>query len=125
MRISETQNKEPLWDEVIFYRTDFRPNFEGDFVNFATCIEPRRSIAETEELVRSCFTSIANWIIEHRDQFGDGDRFQIIIAWPKSIRETGRHIAKSGGTWDDLSKITDEISNLRFLGGWSSGVIFD
>lgn len=121
MRVFENRDAEPAWDEVSFYLCDFRPHFDGDFVNFCTIIEPQNSRQETEVFVQKCATNIAGWIEFNRGRFGAGDRFQIVVGWPKSIRKTGRQIIKAGGDWDDLERIR-QGGDLRYFRGWWTGI---
>lgn len=113
---------EPAWDSFGINRVDFRSHWNGDLVNIFTSVEPLDSESATERLMVECARSIAGWVTGHRTRFGRDDRFQIIIGWPKSVREVGRQVIKTGGTFEDLQKITVGEHPIEMRRGWSSGV---
>lgn len=124
MRVTEERSAEPAWDDVAFYRIDFRPHIDGNFVNFYTTIETQRSLGETKNLACECTRAIAEWLLLNRSQFGRNDAFQIIVGWAKSVRTTGRHIIKDGGKWMEVAQIAKEEKELRFMREWESGIKF-
>ena len=113
---------ELAWDSFGINRVDFRPHWDGDLVNIFASVEPLDTGSATERLMIECARSIAGWVTVHRDRFGSDDRFQIIIGWPKSVREGGRQVIKTGGTFGDLQKIADGQQPIEMRRGWSSGV---
>jgi hypothetical protein len=113
---------EPAWNSFGINRVDFRPHWNGDLVNIFTSVEPLDSESATERMMVECTRSIADWVTCHRDRFGKDDRFQIVIGWPKSVREGGRQVIKTGGSFEDLQKITDGQQPIEMRRGWSSGV---
>ena len=115
-------NTEPAWDSFGINRVDFRPHWDGDLVNIFSSVEPLDSEFATERLMVDCARSIAEWVTDHRDRFGSDDRFQIIIGWPKSVREGGRQVIKIGGTFEDLQKINAGEHPIEMRRGWSRGL---
>ncbi len=115
-------NIEPASDSFGISRVDFRPHWNGDLVNLFSAVEPLASELATERLMRDCARSIADWVITHRDRFGREDRFQVIVGWPKNVRETSRQVIKTGGTYEDLQKIVGGDCPIEMRRGWSSGV---
>ncbi len=92
-----SSEEEPEWDSFGIKATDFRPHWDGHLVNVFSTITPQKDIAQTERFAVSCARQLADWVVSHRSKFAPGDRFQIIIGWPKSIRMTARQIIKAGG----------------------------
>jgi hypothetical protein len=115
-------NNEPAWDSFGINRVDFRPHWNGDLVNLFSSVEPQNSESATERLMIECARSIADWVITHRDKFGTEDRFQVIVGWPKHIREAGRQTIKTGGTFEDLQKLAEDDTPIEMRRGWSNGV---
>ena len=113
---------EPARDSFEISRIDFRPHWDGDLVNLFSVVGPLDSECATERLMTECARSIAGWVATHRDRFGSEDRFQIIVGWPKTVRETGYQTIKTGGTFDDLRRIVVGDHPIEMLRGWSSGV---
>ena len=96
---------EPDWSSFGIKRMDFRPHFDGDLVNVFSTVQPQFTEQMTEDLMKKCAKELSLWVLENRDQFGEGDRFQIIIGWPKSIREYSRQVIKTGGAYEELEQI--------------------
>ncbi|BDS05381.1 hypothetical protein NT6N_04210 [Oceaniferula spumae] len=115
-------DEEITWEGFGIHRTSFRPQWDGDLVNLFTVIHPQESEATTESFVKSCITDLAQWIIQNQNRFSAEDRYQIIVGWPTTIRETGRHIAKAGGTLSELSELVSGEIEPRFLPSWSGGI---
>ena len=115
-------NTEPAWESFGISRVDFRPHWDGDLVTIFSFVEPLDSELTTERLMVDCARSIAEWVTDHRDRFGVDDRFQIIIGWPKSVREGGRQVIKTGGIFEDLQKINAGELPIDMRRGWSRGV---
>jgi hypothetical protein len=113
---------EPPWESFGINRVDFRPHWDGDLVNIFTSVEPLDTEFATERLMVECARSIAGWVTGHHERFGSDDRFQIIIGWPKSVREGGRQVIKTGGIFEDLQKIADGQQPIEMRRGWCSGV---
>ncbi|MGJ8654908.1 MAG: hypothetical protein ACSHX6_00550 [Akkermansiaceae bacterium] len=112
----------PLWDSFGIRLIDFRPNWDGDYVNVFTCVEPQVTEEVTEEMMKDCARQLARWILENKDGFGKDDRFLIIIGWPKSFREAGRQVIRTGGTYEELSGVVSGDTSLVMKKGWSKGV---
>ena len=116
------EDVEPTWDEFGIDRCDFRRHWNGDLVNVFSIVGPKATEADTEQFMKECARSLAHWIIEHCDQFGPEDRFQLIIGWPKAIRESARQAIKTGGTIEDLRKIAEGSLQVDMRRGWSAGM---
>ena len=115
---------EPVWDSVGIHGCDFRPHFDGDLHNVFTTIYPLESKAETEVKFMEIAFEIANWILNNKSRFSDGDRFQIIVGWPLDVRPTGRQCIKTGGTFDDLRRLVNDRTLISIRDGWHK-TVFD
>jgi hypothetical protein len=124
LEINRSEEVEPAWDSFGIKRTDFRPQFDGDLVNVFSTVQPQLSKEATETYTLECAKMLVEWILKNRDRFGKKDRFLIIIGWSKSIRETNRHIIKTGGTYMELQHILDGKIDIEFRRQWSN-LIFD
>lgn len=113
---------EPMWDSFGINRIDFRPHWDGDYVNVFSTVEPQNSEEDTANFMRDCARKIADWVLVNREIFGSEDRFQIIIGWPKSVRETNRQVIKTGGTYDELLRIASGQVAVEPRKSWSVGV---
>ncbi len=113
---------DPAWDSFGISRTDFRPHWDGDLVNVFTSVGPQEDEESTAELMKDCAVEMAKWVLGNRDRFGRNDKFQIIIAWPISVRESGRHTIKTGGTYEDLQMIVSGHKTIEIRPSWSGGV---
>ncbi len=113
---------EPAWDSFGIRRTDFRPKWEGDYVNIFTTVEPQESEEATAALMKDCARRLAAWILANKNRFGEGDRFLVIIGWPISVREGGRQVIRTGGTYEELRGVADGKTPLVFRKCWSAGV---
>lgn len=115
-------NIEVEWDSFGISRCDFRPQWEGDLVNLFSVVGIREDESSTERFMKHCARAIAGWVVEHKSQFGPEDRFQIIIGWPKSIRDTARQTIKTGGTYNDLVSIAFGETDIEMRPLWSLNV---
>lgn len=72
-------------------------------------------------LVWAYVREMAQWILVRRDRFQPGDRFQLVVGWPETVRATGRQIVKLGGPFDDLSQIagSDTFGDYQSVSGHS------
>lgn len=113
------------WDSFTVMRTDFRPHWNGDAVNLFTLIQPGRTVSDTAALAEECTRKIAGWVLTKREKFGPDDRFQIIVAWPLSVRKTRRQIVKTGGTYADIEEISSKRRPIPLRDGWSTGIFND
>lgn len=121
MTISDPKD-EPMWDTVAISACDFRPHCDGDLINLSSCITPGRTAQETERRLEDHTREIARWILAHHKDFSSGDRFQIILGWPKSLRRTGREVIKTGGDWGAISKIADGTTTITPRAGWAKNI---
>ena len=121
VRISNDDH-EPLWDEFSFTAVDFRPQLEGDFVNVFTTIRPKATADETKQFAIACTRELASWVLTNRRRFNRGDRFQIIVGWPKSVRPTGRQIVRTGGGLKEIEDIASKTTEIRMHGNWTANV---
>ena len=114
---------ERVWDSVTAVRVDFRQHWNGDLVNLFTLIEPASTASETATIAADCTRQIAGWVLANRDKFGVDDRFQIVVAWPLSVRETRRQIVKIGGTYNDMDDFSSQRRPVPLRDGWSDGIL--
>ncbi len=115
---------EPVWESVGIRGCDFRPHFDGDLHNVFTTLYPLESKAETAAKFKEIAFQIANWILNNRSRFSDGDRFQITAGWPLDVRPTGRQCIKTGGTFDDLQRLVNDRTLITIRDGWHK-TVFD
>ena len=113
---------EPVWDSVGIRGCDFRPHFDGHLRNLSTVVEPLPTAVETETYFRTIACEMCQWVLEQRKTFYDGDRFQIIVGWPLTVRETGRQVIKTGGSFDELKSLLEAPSLVQLRDGWQNGV---
>jgi hypothetical protein len=113
---------DPEWDVIGISCTDFRGHWDGDLVNVWSCVLPAASKAETEDMLVYRVREMAAWILQHREEFGAGDKFQLILGWPESIRTTGRQVIKTGGTFDTLARIFSGDESVVCRHGWDKGI---
>lgn len=118
-------DSEPEWIDVGLQGCDFRPHFDGDLHNLFTTIHPLKSKSQTERFFREIAIEIANWVLSNRGRFGQGDRFQIIVGWPLSVRPTGRQVIKTGGDFDTIRRLTDSPELIQVRSDWSKSVFQD
>jgi hypothetical protein len=115
---------DPEWDTIGIRCTDFRPQFDGDLVNVFSCIVPAPTRSEFEQLFVRYTREMASWVLAHKAEFGRGDRFQLILGLPESVRRVGRQIIKTGGDYNELAKIADGTMPVVPFPRWDIG-IFD
>jgi hypothetical protein len=113
---------ERQWDSFTIVRADFRRHSDGDLVNLFTLIQPGRTVSETAALAADCTQQIAGWVLANREKFGPKDRFQIVVAWPLSVRKTRRQIVKAGGTYSDMEDISFQRRPVPLREGWNAGI---
>jgi len=124
MKVVRDPKDEPMWDTVGISSCDFRPHYNGDLVNLYSFIVPEQTIEKTQVILSKYAREIARWVILRHKEFSSGDRFQIVLGWPKSVRKTGRQIVKTGGDLETLIKIVDETIPVIPRPGWTLD-IFD
>ena len=113
---------EPVWDWVGVRGCDFRPHFDGHLHNLFTTIYPLDSRDVTESAFKDAALKIANWILENRSSFQEGDRFQIIVGWPLDVRTDSRQCIKIGGTLHELQVLVQDGNWIQFRDGWDKSV---
>jgi hypothetical protein len=113
---------ERQWDSFTIVRANFRRHWDGDLVNLFTLIQPGRTMSETAALAADCTQRIAGWVLANRKKFGPKDRFQIVVAWPLSVRKTRRQIVKDGGTYSDMEDISSQRRSVPLREGWNAGI---
>ena len=113
---------EPIWHRVGIHGCDFRPHFDGDLHNLFTTIYPLESECETADFIRHCAKEIAGWILASQNQFGDQDRFQIIVGWPLDVRRSGRQVVKTGGDIDAIRQIYNNPLLIEFRSAWAENI---
>jgi len=119
---SKSPEIEPEWDNFSIDSLDFRPHRDGNLVNIFSTIHPKENASETQNYAIECARKLAAWILEHRNAFGDGDGFQIIIGWSKEVRATGRQIVRTGGDFNDLQAIASGTKEIQMHGNWTANV---
>lgn len=75
-------------------RCDFRPHFDGYVVNAWCAMLPLHGEAQTREAALALLTEIAAWLRANAATFGVGDRLQLIVGFPESVKHAGRQIFK-------------------------------
>lgn len=110
---------------------DFRPHFDGSLFNAHRLITPAETRDAHLVLVWTYAREMAAWIIQRRNRFEPGDRFQLIVGWPESVRTSARQIVKFGGGFEDLYRIAaaatspayEAVSGQRvFRTNWDLGI---
>lgn len=121
-RLTPDDVTEPEWDAVGIRGCDFRPHFAGDLINVFTTLRPSGSKTETATRLRNVALEIGQWIVAHRPQFSPGDRFQIIVGWPRDVRGTDRQVIKTGGSFDEIQELINDPELIQPREGWDIGV---
>jgi hypothetical protein len=121
-RFNSDEYHELTWPEVSLRAIDFRSTFPGDLVNVASLVNPEPTVDATIAMLEHRTRKIATWTISHRRQFSAGDRFQIILGWPESVRKAGRQVIKMGGDFDAVASIADGTAEIVPMPGWSNRV---
>jgi hypothetical protein len=75
-------------------RCDFRPHFDGFVVNAWSAMLPLQTEAATRESALRLLAEIAQWLQAHAGTFGAGDRLQLIVGFPDSVKRACRQIFK-------------------------------
>ena len=85
-------------------RCDFRPDFDGHLVTAYSTILPAQDVAATREAARKLLTEIVDWLRAHLDAFEAGDRLQLEVGFPESVKTHSRQIFKC---WLPASRLPD------------------
>ena len=75
-------------------RCNFRPHSDGYGVNAHSAILPLRDEAATRAAALALLAEIASWLQAHSGAFGAGDRIQLVVGFPESVKSGGRQIFK-------------------------------
>jgi hypothetical protein len=75
-------------------RCDFRPHFDGYVVNAYSAMLPVRDVASTWEAALVLLAEISAWLQAHAGAFGAGDRIQLVVGFPESVKRDTRQIFK-------------------------------
>ena len=120
--LDRSDDTEPEWPCVGLHGCDFRPHFDGYLHNLFTTIHPLQTEPETEQLFRSIAIEMAKWVLSNREQFGPGDRFQLIVGWPLDVRATGRQVIKTGGDYNAIQQLIDDQELVHVRKRWAESV---
>ncbi len=101
---------------------DFRPHFDGYLHNLFTTIHPLQTESETEQLFRSTAIGMAKWVLSNREQFGPGDRFQLIVGWPLDVRATGSRSLRLAVTTIQFKQLIDDQELVQVRKRWAESV---
>jgi len=110
-------------------RCDFRPHFDGFAVNAWSAMLPVGNEQTTREAALALLNEVAAWLRDHSGAFQVGDRLQLIVGFPESVKHAGRQIFKC---WLPASGL-DRLQGLDFaaVGGafhelesWPVGVVW-
>ncbi len=58
----------------------------------------------------------------HSEQFGPGDRFQLIVGWPLDVRATGRQVIKTGGDYNAIQQLIDDQELVQVRKRWAESL---
>ena len=122
MNVIRNPTVDPMWDDLGLTSTDFRPHWNGNLVNVFSGILPSPTKAETQDRAIRYSREIAAWLVNHRDEFGAEDRFQLIVFFPLSVRRYGRQIVKIPGDMDAMIKIANGSSEVALRPMWDHGL---
>lgn len=85
-------------------RCDFRPHFDGYMVNAHSMILPAQDEAATREAALALLADIASWLQAYSSTFEPGDRLQLIVGFPESVKDSNRQILKC---WLPASRLSE------------------
>ena len=114
-----------------FGSCDFRPKFDGFWVNLALEIARRETRDATLAHAWMQFWSMVGWTAANRSRFGRGDYLQVIVGWTTDVRTTGRETLKGGIEVARLKELPQVLDSRAFeelggcvvqLPGWDTGV---
>ena len=106
---------------------DFRPHFNGNLIDAWSPVTPQADAFATWDQAIHLLEQIADWLRAHADEFGDGDRIQLIVGFDASVKKEGRQIFKC---WLPANRLRD-LRGVDFAAaggalherkGWSFGV---
>ena len=120
--LDRSDDTEPEWPRVGLHGCDFRPHFDGHLYSIFTTIHPLQTEPETEQLFRSIAIEMAKWVLSNREQFGPGDRFQLIVGWTLDVRATGRQVIKTGGDYNAIQQLIDDQELVQVRKRWAESV---
>ncbi len=123
--LDRSDDTEPEWTRVGWRGCDFRPHFDGYLHNLFTTIRPLQTQSETDHLFRSIAIEMAKWVLSNRERFELGDRFQLIVGWPRDVRATARLVIKTGGDYHELQRLIDDPELVQVREGWAESVFQD
>jgi hypothetical protein len=85
-------------------RCDFRPHFDGYAVNAYSSMLPAWNAAATREAALALLADIATWLQAHPEAFGAGDKLQLVVGFPESVKPDTRQIFKC---WLPASRLAE------------------
>ena len=123
MKIIDNPKNDPEWPLVGLHKHDISNHKKGNLISFYTVFKPSLNFGESKVVVQNYCSEIANWIMKNKDLFTPFDGFQITIGVPKLVREHRREIAKVGGDWAEIEKISRKEIVINLKPGWDYNLI--
>jgi hypothetical protein len=77
-----------------FQWCDFRPHFNGFWINAGAWLLPANDVAMTRQAAIDLLEAIADWLCQNRQSFGADDVLQLIVGFPESVKPSCRQIFK-------------------------------
>ena len=118
---SDSSDFEPEWPQFSTSGPAW-PDWNGDLINVFSTIRPLENLEDTRSHAIQYARRLAAWVLEHHEEFGPNDRFQIIIGWHKSVAPSGRQLIKVGGTYCELEQLSHGRTSIQIMGDWSASV---
>lgn len=75
-------------------RLDFRPHFDGHAINAYVQVWPLRDERETRAAAAAVLAEMTGWLRAHAGVFGPGDRLQLVVGFPDTVKRDVRQIFK-------------------------------
>lgn len=122
MNVVENTDQDQIWDSVGINKIDFRPHFDGYLYNLHSTLRPYSDETLTEKMFIEKTHEVIKWVLNSKGKFNEGDKFQIILGWPKEIRSSARQVIRVGGSIDDLLQIQNGNTIIKPTKNWSLGI---
>ncbi len=86
-----------------FTGCDWRPHFDGFGYNAFALVRPRATPETTLAMAHARLAVMCAFFRRVRRQFGPGDRIQLTVGFPESVRRSGRILR----AWLPTARLTD------------------
>lgn len=107
-----------VWKDVGLAYYDFQSQWGGDYVHLFTALPFADSEEKGRLSIEVCCKEIALWLIQNRSRFSSKDRFQIGIFCYWGTTDKKKQVAKTGGEWKDIKRLSKGKGDINFFPQW-------